>query len=235
MRVSPLVQNAGNEILPADEVKLIHETASRQILAGRAVAIDRANSGFLHAMLSESEWLLMRLAYNIIGLTAAKRRPLSEWIPNLRLHRLDQRIFPNRPALSILLRLAQFLLIAPTGRPNAIRNAWRVLEAELAELDDAEARQHLEYMILGKALFDQDAIAFLTTVSISSSGSRRFPNAMQIGAGLSSSVRLPQTAAAPIVCSARFSSPTRSECRALPTFNAPSIVLMLRRPNSAQR
>jgi hypothetical protein len=36
-----------------------------------------------------------------------------------------------------------------------------VLEAELAELDDAEARQHLEYMILGKALFDQDAIAFL--------------------------------------------------------------------------
>jgi hypothetical protein len=161
MRVSPLLQNAGTEVLTPDDTKRVHQTAAEKILGGRTLGIDKANSGFLHALLGESEWLLMRLAHNITMATAETRRQLSDWMASLRLHRLDRTIFLNRPALSIQLRLAQFLLIAPTGRPNAIRNCWRALQTELAELEDTEVREHIEYMILVKALFSQEAISFL--------------------------------------------------------------------------
>jgi hypothetical protein len=162
MRVSPLLENAGAEVLAPAETKRVHEAAAQHILGGRSVSIDKANFGFLHAMLGDQEWLLMRLAYNIITTSSEIRRQLSEWMGTLRRHRLDQKIYPNgRIAVSILLRLAQFLLIAPNAGPNAIRNCWRTLQAELTEIEDAEAREHLEYMILAKALFTQEAIAYL--------------------------------------------------------------------------
>lgn len=161
MRVSPLLQGAGAEILTPDDTKRLHQTAAEQILGQQSLRVDKANSGFLHALLSDSEYLLFRLAHNIITTTATTRRELSEWTTSLRLHRLDRNIVPNRPAVSILLRLAQFLLIAPTGRPNAIRNCWRTLQIELAAVEDDEVREHFEFMILVKGLFSQEAMAFL--------------------------------------------------------------------------
>jgi hypothetical protein len=162
MRVSPLLENAGAEILTPAETKRVHETAAQHILGGRSVGIDKANFGFLHAVSGEQEWLLMRLAYNIIMASPETRRQLSEWMGTLRRHGLDQKIYPiGRTAVSILLRLAQFLLIAPSGRPSAIRNCWHTLQAELTEIEDTEAREHLDYMILVKALFAQEAVAYL--------------------------------------------------------------------------
>ena len=61
----------------------------------------------------------------------------------------------------MLLRLAQFLLIAPNATPNTIRNCWLTLQAELTGIEDAEARKLLECMILAQALFTQEAIAYL--------------------------------------------------------------------------
>ena len=149
MRVSPLLENAGVEVLTPAETKRVHETAAQHILGGRSVRIDKANFGFLHALLGEQEWPLMRLAYNIITTSSETRRQLSEWMGTLRRHRLDQKICPNgRISVSVLLRLAQFLLIAPNVGRNAIRNCWRTLQAELMEIEDAEAREHLEFMIL---------------------------------------------------------------------------------------
>ena len=103
-----------------------------------------------------------RLAYNIITTSPETRRQLSEWMGNLRRHRLDQKIYPiGRPAVSILLRLGQFLLIAPNATPNAIRKCWLTLQAELTEIEDAEVRKPLEYMILARVLLTQEAVAYL--------------------------------------------------------------------------
>lgn len=162
MRVSPLLQNAGTEILTQAEVKSVHKVAAQHILGGPTVSIDKANFGFVHALLGEQEWLLTRLAYNVITASAETLRQLSEWIGSLRMQPLDRKIYSGgRTGVPILLRLAQFLLIAAARRPKAIRNCWRTLQTELAELEDAEAREHFEYMILAKALFSQEAIALL--------------------------------------------------------------------------
>lgn len=161
MRVSPLIQNAGTEILTPAEAKRVHEIAAQHILGGTAVDIDKANFGFVHALLGQQEWLLTRLAYNIIAASPERRRQLSDWMGSLRHHRLDRKIYSDgRAGVPILLRLAQFLLIAEGGKPKTIRNCWRTLQTELAELEDGEAREHFEYMILTKALFSLEAIAF---------------------------------------------------------------------------
>jgi len=78
MRVSPLLENAGAEILTPNETKRVHEAAAQHILGGRSVSIDKANFGFLHALLAEQDRLLVRLAYNII--TTSPRRTQSEII-----------------------------------------------------------------------------------------------------------------------------------------------------------
>ena len=163
MRVSPLLQNAGSEILSPAEAKRVHETAAQYILGGSVVNIDKANIGFMHALLSDQEWLLTRLAYNIITASEEIRRQLSEWMASLRLHRFDRKIYAKgRAGVPILLRLAQFLLIASAGgKPNTIRNCWDTLQAEIVAIEDAETLEHFEYMILAKALISEEAVAFL--------------------------------------------------------------------------
>lgn len=162
MRVSPLLEKAGAEILTSEETGRVHETAALHLLGSRSLGIDKVDFGFLHALAAEQGWLLTRLAYNIIAASAKVRRQISAWMDVLREYRLDQPIFPaNPPGVTILLRLAQFVLIAANGRAEAIRNCWRRLQTELAELDDVEAREHFEGLILFKALFLDEAVALL--------------------------------------------------------------------------
>jgi tetratricopeptide (TPR) repeat protein len=160
-RMSPLLQGAGNDILTPEERAQVHRTAAEQIMGGRSVDVDKAGTAFSHALLGRAEWVLMRSAYGIIQTTGAIRRELAEWMPRLRLHRLDAKIYADRPALSILLRLAQFLLVAETARRTAILNCWNVLLAELRDFEDVEAREQLEYMILAKALLNQATAGIL--------------------------------------------------------------------------
>ena len=47
MRVSPLLENAGAEILTPDETKRVHEAAAQHILGGRSLSIDKANCWLL--------------------------------------------------------------------------------------------------------------------------------------------------------------------------------------------
>jgi hypothetical protein len=161
MRMSALLQNAGNDVLALDDRKSVHSRAATHILGGSSVVIEKANAGFMHGLLGESDWVLTRLAHNIIATPSAQRQQLSDWIPTLRLHRFDRRIYPMRLAVSILLRLAQLLLLAATGRGPAIRDCWRALQSELQEMNDAEAREHLEYMSLATALLDFKGAPFL--------------------------------------------------------------------------
>jgi hypothetical protein len=143
LRVSPLLQNAGQEILTAEEQPLVHRTAAEQIVAGRAINVDKANSAFLHGLLGKSELSLMKLAYAVIRADAETRRILSEWILALRLHRMDCPIYPDKPTLSLTLRFAQFLLVAGSENVAAIRKCSQVLKEELNEEPDTTVRKIL--------------------------------------------------------------------------------------------
>jgi hypothetical protein len=161
LRVSPLLQSAGQEILAADEQQLVHRTVAERIVAGRLIDVDKANSAYLHGLLGKSEPSLMKLAYAVIGADAATRKVLSEWMLGIRLHRMDRPIYPGNPTLSFTLRFAQFLLVAERDNVEAIRKCWQVLRSELNEERDTKFRDHFEYMILAKVLIDRAAAGLL--------------------------------------------------------------------------
>ncbi len=161
LRMSPLLQNAGREVLAPADNQMVHRAAAEHIVAGRSIDVDKADVAFLHALLGKSEPVLMKLAYGIIRADAATRRRLSDWITGIRLHRLDRPIYPEKPMLSLTLRFAQFLLAAGKGDGAAIRKCWQVLQAELKQEPDSRARESMEYLVLAKVLIDQAAAGLL--------------------------------------------------------------------------
>lgn len=155
LRISPLLQNSGKEILANEEQRLVHQTAAEQIVSGRKINVGEADSAFLHALLGQSEITLLKLAYGVLQADALIRGQLSEWMTGLRLHRLDRPIYAAKPTLSLTLRFAQFLLVGESRNVAAIRKCWSVLQKELTRESDQEVREHFEYMILAKFMIDR--------------------------------------------------------------------------------
>jgi hypothetical protein len=160
LRMSPLLQNAGQEVLSPDCVKQIRRAAAEHVLSGRTIDVTMADVAFLYALLGKSEGSLLKIAHGVIGTDNTKRKLLADWLTGLRIHRLDKPIYPDREALSLLLRFAQFLLVAGKQEVETIRRTWATLQAEL-ENSTAEVRKHVEYIALAKALFDDGAAGVL--------------------------------------------------------------------------
>lgn len=148
LRMSPLLQNAGQEIMAPAEQQAVHRAAAEHIAGGQRMPMDKADAAFLHALLGKSERTLVDLAHATIWATPEQRRIICEWSSSLLLHRLDRRIYPDNPTLSILLRLAQFRLAAGQGNEASITGCWQALRSEIGQLQDEAARDNTEYMAL---------------------------------------------------------------------------------------
>lgn len=159
--VSPLLANAGQEILTISEQTAIHRAVAEAYTANGVLDVGKADAAFLHGLFGKSEKALSILAYAILSAEPLVRARLSEWITGIRLHRTDQPIFPTKIGLSILLRIAQILLLAHgKRRPDDIQKCWEALEKEVASTP-AEVRTHLEILALGKLLPDMALAAQL--------------------------------------------------------------------------
>lgn len=161
LRMSPLLQGTGEAVLAQAEQAAVHRIAAETLVSGSSIDVGKADVAFLHALLGKSEATLMKLAYGVIRSNSEQRRRMSEWITGLRLHRLDRRIYPDRPFLSVTLRFAQFLLVAGQAHLAPTQKCWSVLQNELQQLSDVENRQRLEYLILAKSLLDEGAAGIL--------------------------------------------------------------------------
>jgi len=162
MRMSALLQGAGTAVLaPSDQVT-VHRVTAETLTLGSSLDVTKADVMFLHALLGKAASSLAKLSYGVIRCNAEDRGRLAEWMTGLRGHRLDRPIYPDHPPLSLLLRLAQFLLVAARGNPKAVSDCWRVFQRELSEERAAEVRQQLEYMALAKILLDKGTSGILS-------------------------------------------------------------------------
>ena len=161
LRMSPLLQNAGKETLAPTEQLAVHRAAAEHIVAGQAIPVEKADAAFLHALLGKSEPTLVTLAHATIRATPEQRRVIGEWSFSLRLRRFDRPIYPHNPTLSILLRLAQFRLIAEQGNEISMTGCWQALRSEIGQLQDECARDSTEYMALAMVLIDPSAAGLL--------------------------------------------------------------------------
>jgi hypothetical protein len=152
LRISPLLVNAGKEILGPVEQEAVHRAVAEAILEPRQLDITKANAAFLHALLGKAEVPLTKFGYSILMANPRVRRMLPDWMTTLRLHRTDRPIYPEKPYLSGLLRLGQLLLLLEKENLPNIRSCWNALIVELEQETNIKARERFEFIILSKVL-----------------------------------------------------------------------------------
>jgi hypothetical protein len=161
LRMSPLLQNAGQETLAPSEQRAVHHAAAEHIVGGHPIPVDKVDAAFLHSLLGKSESALAALAYAAICATPDQRRLIGEWSSGMRLLRFDRPIYPENLALSILLRLAQFRLAADQNTEAFLTRCWQTLRSEIGQLPDRASRDSTEFMALAMVLVESSAAGLL--------------------------------------------------------------------------
>jgi hypothetical protein len=147
-RVSPLVSNAGRETLGADEQRNVHNQIATQLLARQTIDAWDTNAILTHAMLGKSTQCLAVLANSVITADKNTRSLLAEHFFMLRILRTDGLIYPDHPAVSRMLRLAQFRLVAETEKGPDILACVTALLNEAGQESNAELRTAFECVAL---------------------------------------------------------------------------------------
>jgi hypothetical protein len=161
LRVSPLLAEAGADVLSPTEQTRVHRCIAEAFTKGRVLDIGRADSAFLHGLRGKSETALMKLALGIILADQATRGQIARWVTGIRLHRTDLPMFADKPRVAVMLRIAQLLLVVHSKNPHAIRPAWEALLREIAQEPRSEERRKHEFFALGKLLSDVSGAALL--------------------------------------------------------------------------
>jgi tetratricopeptide (TPR) repeat protein len=154
LRISPLVENVGRDMLTREAQLDVHRTAADYITDGESLDILKANSAYLHGLLGNSETALVKIGYAVVRTSTKKRRRLVDWLSGLRFARVDRPIYSN-PTIARLLRFSQLLLVAETDDDAKVREVWDVLGKELQNEQNPKLRATFESMVLGSVLINQ--------------------------------------------------------------------------------
>jgi hypothetical protein len=153
-RVSPLVSNAGREMLEAGEQRNVHNRIARQLLARRTAYTADANMILTHSLLGKFAQGLLAIAYSVLRSDEKTLARLAEDFFILGLFQTKTSIYPDQPHVSRFLRLAQFKLIAKTGKRAEINSCVTALLAEINEEQDARLRTGFECLALSTVLLN---------------------------------------------------------------------------------
>src|SRR5262249_14023090 len=120
-RVSPLIQSAGQSVLPAAEVQAVHETIALTIVKMKSLSPSDFAAGLLHALMAKSEQALNPLATGTIRAASPDIwRTLANttfWFPSMALS-TGQHLFEKNPAIEALLRVTQFKIAAAIDKAS---------------------------------------------------------------------------------------------------------------------
>jgi len=151
-RVSPLAANAGRGMLTAEAQQAIHAAIAIQMLVkGRINATD-ANGILMHALLGKEVHSLFRLAYSVLTAETKAAELLREDFFMLPMLRTDRLIFADDRTVSVMLRLAQFKVVASNEVPKGTAACVDALLREVSEEPDSASRGILESVALASIL-----------------------------------------------------------------------------------
>lgn len=156
-RTSALLSDAGSQVLSASEQDEVHRRAARHHLCDTTLNVEFADAGFIHALKSNEETALSRLAMSVIRSSHENIGKLSSWLNGLRLIRTDKEVFPKNPTISRMLRLAQVLLDAGAEQHPRLREKWAALQREISGEPDEHIRESFEHLALAKLLLSPAA------------------------------------------------------------------------------
>lgn len=151
LRISPLIANAGENVLLPGEQASVHQMFANQLWADGNLDVRTVDDLFIHSLKGKSN-RLVQLGGALLRTRAEQLEVIAQWFPSLRFASLETPIVPNDLAKSFLFRLNQFVLCAAIdGKTSHPVNVWRTLEAE-TQAFPPEARTTYRIMAIGKAL-----------------------------------------------------------------------------------
>jgi hypothetical protein len=152
LRVSPLVNRAGEEVLNSQEQVAVHRRAAEFMGEGNTLDIRSANAMYLHALKGSVDSVLTKIA--LAGMTTGRRlsKEILDWMPSLAGEATDRPIYPKSRHVSRYLRFAQVLLLAESDDADRKLAAWNALCCDIQEAPHGEETELFEYMVLSKAL-----------------------------------------------------------------------------------
>ncbi|WP_139347192.1 hypothetical protein [Herbaspirillum sp. VT-16-41] len=161
LRISPLVERAGEEVLDSQEQQAIHCRAAEVLAGNEAIQAEKANAIYLHAKRGHADWVLLKIALAIIAEGMRKPSAIADWIPSLVGEPTDVLIYPRNPHTSRYLRFAQLLLLAERKSEEFQISTWRVLCEEIKKAPNDDERAVFEYLVLSKVLISNNLASVL--------------------------------------------------------------------------
>lgn len=152
LRNSPLVANVGRDTLAPDEQVSVRRVAVQQLTSGNGLDVRQADAVFVYALEGRLQSELLKFSMAVIAIRERECRRLAAWLPGLRGMSTDFEVFPDSPILSVVLRLAQLLLVAQTNDACGVRSVWQALERLLRQTRQRPFDTKLEYIALFKVL-----------------------------------------------------------------------------------
>ena len=145
--VSPLARTIGEKMLTGEKQLVVHRTIAVEMLKKSTVDAGDVDAITAHAILSKSKESLTAIASMLLSTDTATLEKLSEHLLLFRLFSTDRPFYETDPAISILLRLAQFKLAVAGRRKRDLPGICSALLRELDSISDNE-HGHLETLVL---------------------------------------------------------------------------------------
>jgi hypothetical protein len=153
-RVSPLLTGAGNNILTEKEVNGVHGAISLSIIKRKKIDQFEVGTAFFHAFIGKHEQTLFMLSTKICTTDTKHMHLLYDAMSWFTLVGLEpkSKVFPGRPGVDLIIRLAQYKLVAASPEPDKAQVIIDRIEETLIEIESPEHKQYSEVLAYGMVL-----------------------------------------------------------------------------------
>lgn len=155
-RISPLLAGAGGWVLAPQEQVRVHRAAAEAIFGPGPMQADQAANALLHGLQGNAIRVLQRLSAGVVSSHPGEVRLLRRHLTLLANFGLDAPIYPADAHTSLMLRLAQFELVASGSAGPQTADCARAVVRE-ARRDGGR----LELGVLSKVLYKRRLPSFL--------------------------------------------------------------------------
>jgi hypothetical protein len=163
LRVSPLVANAGIQLLGPGEIAAVRHQIVYFLMRGGKINVGDSDTILLHALTGKVDWALAGIGRAVVTANETVLRNLADYFVALPLLRTDAPIYPDDFFISWILRLAQFKLLKVMAQPEAFAQCLRSLLRETEDLGDDLSERLARLIVLGKVLIEKQTAAVIPT------------------------------------------------------------------------
>jgi hypothetical protein len=138
LRVSPLIEDAADDVLSFAERRAVHRCVASAILNRSDLDAADAPAALHHALLSEEKDLVVGFAGSVIASDSEMIEVLAPFLVELMFLPTAEPIFAKDGAASGMMRLAQLIVLLPYGTAEQVRSCWNALEQERGAVKGAD-------------------------------------------------------------------------------------------------